>query len=279
MSNRKTPIVRYNVGGRVFEVSRNLIECHPGTRLAALSALVSAWDTNEVVFMDGNSDRFGYVLDYLRTGQVVLPSTIPKAAVLKDLRDYGFGNIPPNAVVADSACMDTMNGTMNLCTRCKQDSKRLGSPKGVYGASAGTVMEAMNLCDQYKEDMKTLDAEIARLQYKRSCLSVAQECFHCYMKNGVAACSPISFDFTDPFAVDDLCFRNFNETVFNEQLALYGLYLIRRQTANQDYSVHQLWLGKLSEKDQAQVPEYTNSYYYDSNYDNDYDYYDERLGW
>jgi len=252
MSRRKTPpIVRYNVGGRTFHISCELVARHPFTKLADMSA----WDDDsKSIFMDGNSERFEYVLDYVRIGEVVLPSTISKAALLRDLQYYGFQNVPPNAVVEYNASAGTVIEAMNVHDKSKEDPKTLDDPNTVVAHSAslgGTMMEAMNLCDQYKKDMKTLDAEIARLQYKRSCFSVAEECFHRCMKNGVGVNSSISLNSFNSMRDDvNRCFQDLNETVLNEQLALYGLYVIRHERAG-----NQLWLGKVSERDhQARVP-------------------------
>jgi len=67
----------------VFEVSRELVERHPATKLAIIAE--ESWDDSEAIFMDGNSERFEYVLDYVRTGHVVLPINISRTALLQDL--------------------------------------------------------------------------------------------------------------------------------------------------------------------------------------------------
>jgi len=118
------------MGGWSFEVSHELVERHPTTKLAILAE--ELWDNNKAIFMDRNSEQFEYVLDYVHTGHVVLPINISRTALLQDLKFYGFESIPPNAVMA---CTD----------------------------SASTLMKAMNLCDQYKQELQMLDMEIAQL--------------------------------------------------------------------------------------------------------------------
>jgi len=119
-------------------------------------------------------------------------------------------------------------------------------------------MKAMNLCDQYKQELQMLDAEIAQLQYKCSCFVVAQECFHRCIQNGVGVCNPMSLDTFHQKLMEDVdrCFRHFDETVFTEQLALFGLYLIQHEKCirNQHVSA-QLWLGKLYEEDPDRLPD------------------------
>ncbi len=61
--------IKFNVGGRHFEVSRDLIDTHSETMLGKLVS--DAWqeDPEEEVFIDRNGDIFAHVLDYLRYGR------------------------------------------------------------------------------------------------------------------------------------------------------------------------------------------------------------------
>lgn len=86
--------VKLNVGGKHFEVSRNLLEKEfkneNGNRSSMLSRLTSnRWvnDQDERIFIDCDGERFTYLLDYLRYGSVVLPINIPIDSFMKDL-DY-----------------------------------------------------------------------------------------------------------------------------------------------------------------------------------------------
>jgi hypothetical protein len=67
MSTNNT--IKFNVGGKHFEVSRDLIEAHSETMLGKLVS--DAWqaDPEETVFIDRNGDIFAHVLDYLRYGR------------------------------------------------------------------------------------------------------------------------------------------------------------------------------------------------------------------
>jgi len=71
--------VKFNVGGKHFEVSRALIDRHSDTMLGKLVS--DAWqeDPEETVFIDRDGDIFACVLNYLRYGSIDLPVTVPKS--------------------------------------------------------------------------------------------------------------------------------------------------------------------------------------------------------
>ena len=65
-----TNTIKFNVGGKHFEVSRDLMEAHSETKM--LGKLVSeTWqqDPEETVFIDRDGDIFAHVLNYLRYGR------------------------------------------------------------------------------------------------------------------------------------------------------------------------------------------------------------------
>ncbi len=240
MSNLK-PFVRYNVEGRVFQISHELVQRHPTTKLAIMAKQQQQqqqqWNNSDGIFLDGNSDRFSYVLDYVRTGQVMLPATISKAALLQDLHFYGFEHIPPDAVISYSAS----------------------------GEGSTTVKEAtttnVSADHYYEEALKTIDDEIAQLHYKRSCVVVAHECFQHYKRDGITSGGMV-LDNSSLKGNVNRCFSNLNEDVLNEQLALYDLYLRLHQPSingmKEVYKVH-LWVGKISEQHLIKV---VNRYIY-----------------
>ena len=83
-------IVKFNVGGKRYEVARSLISMYPKSLLA--KAAFSPWnqDNDEEIFIERDGDRFRFVLDYLRDGTVYIPATVAKEAVLLDLNYYGL---------------------------------------------------------------------------------------------------------------------------------------------------------------------------------------------
>ena len=64
-----TNTIKFNVGGRPFEVSRDLMEEHSETMLGKLVSEAWQADPEEPVFIDRNGNIFEYVLDYLRYGR------------------------------------------------------------------------------------------------------------------------------------------------------------------------------------------------------------------
>ncbi|KAL7529259.1 hypothetical protein ACHAXR_004829 [Thalassiosira sp. AJA248-18] len=92
-NNNNISTIKFNVGGRHFEVSRALVDQHPD---AMLGKLVSdAWqeDPEETVFIDRNGDTFAYVLDYLRYGSIDLPGKVPKSMFDRELDFYGINSV------------------------------------------------------------------------------------------------------------------------------------------------------------------------------------------
>jgi hypothetical protein len=133
-TSRASTIVRFNVGGRIYEVAQSLLEQHPDTMLARIAS--DTWsprgvgdddddakkvdsggdesdekksdgvdsgnnapgdDKSAALFIERDGERFRYCLDYMRDGGTVhLPPTIPKDALLQDLAYYGFQDIDPS---------------------------------------------------------------------------------------------------------------------------------------------------------------------------------------
>jgi hypothetical protein len=191
-----TPVtVHFNVGGTHYEVSRSLIESFPDTMLARICS--ETWqkddeDGNEPIFIDRDSERFRYVLDYMRDTKVSLPLSISKEAFLRDLQYFGF-NVDSDAINADYARDDAR--------------KHLGV------VVSGVVEEK----DTRLEKLSSTASECERTQ---RCLRVAHKCFVQYCEMGslllrfqshlrVEACAVFSADGDLP--------------ELNECLARYGL--------------------------------------------------------
>ena len=75
--------VKFNVGGRYYEVSRSMIQKFPSTMLARM--ISETWPPEVTLFIDRDSDRFRFCLDYMRDGEVWLPLNVPKEGILLDL--------------------------------------------------------------------------------------------------------------------------------------------------------------------------------------------------
>ena len=87
----KKETVKFNVGGKLYEVSRSLLEdLHPKTVLARMASDTWQGDPESTIFVERDGDRFRCVLDYMRDGRVDLPPTVSKASVLRDLDYFGI---------------------------------------------------------------------------------------------------------------------------------------------------------------------------------------------
>lgn len=79
--------VTLDVGGRIFKVLRQTIEARPSTLLACLLDDIG-FEEDIPLFVDANPDRFGYILDWYRHGEVFLPQTISVQAFIRDARFF-----------------------------------------------------------------------------------------------------------------------------------------------------------------------------------------------
>lgn len=61
--------VKFNVGGKHFEVSRALIDSHAESVLGKLVSDTWYEDPNKAVFIDRDGDIFAQILNYLRYGR------------------------------------------------------------------------------------------------------------------------------------------------------------------------------------------------------------------
>lgn len=80
-------LIRLNVAGTHYEVSREMLMRYQGSLLANLANTWNEDKFNSEIFIFRDGQLFAYVLDYLRSGKVHLPYSITLAALKKEL-DY-----------------------------------------------------------------------------------------------------------------------------------------------------------------------------------------------
>ena len=68
---------------------RQTIQAHPTTLLASLIEDISI-DCARAIFIDANSERFGYILDWYRFRQMHIPKDYPVKSILCDARFFLF---------------------------------------------------------------------------------------------------------------------------------------------------------------------------------------------
>ncbi len=105
-----TKVVKFNIGGQRYEVSRSLLRIYPESMIAKCASDEWQEDPDAEIFIEGDGDLFRYVLTYLRHGSVCLPITESKGALMKELEFYG--------IVVDEECISntTTDKIMALST-------------------------------------------------------------------------------------------------------------------------------------------------------------------
>lgn len=105
MRNDCNKLVRFNVGGTLYDVSYNaLMRCKDSSVLALSARLVSGkWEEGNgnkkscfidcdknPFFIDRDGTLFQYVLDYLHTGKHCFPPSVSAAAMKEEFEYYGI---------------------------------------------------------------------------------------------------------------------------------------------------------------------------------------------
>ncbi|KAL7556391.1 hypothetical protein ACA910_010864 [Epithemia clementina (nom. ined.)] len=93
--------VRFNVGGTVFEVAQSLLDQFPTTMLARMASETWHQKTtqHEPIFIERDSKRFRYVLDYMRDGKVMMPYGVATLESMEaEFAYYGFDRVSSDAI-------------------------------------------------------------------------------------------------------------------------------------------------------------------------------------
>jgi hypothetical protein len=88
MANTQKSVVNFNVGGKRYEVSRSVFESHSACMLAKIVSEQWQQDQESEIFIERDGTIFRYVLNYLRDGQVKMPISETKAALVTELEYY-----------------------------------------------------------------------------------------------------------------------------------------------------------------------------------------------
>ena len=100
-------VINFNIGGKRYEVTRSLFESQSDTMLAKIAS--EQWqedDPESEIFIDRDGTIFRYVLNYLRDGEVKLPISERKDALIKELEFY---NVDHDADKIDDSKEQTVN--------------------------------------------------------------------------------------------------------------------------------------------------------------------------
>jgi hypothetical protein len=102
-------IIKFNVGGTLYDVSQSLVDSYPDTLLAKSAS--EQWNGDpygDEVFIERDGYRFQYVLDYMRDGRANIPVGASKDAVLEDLKYYGFEDIKEGNIAKEVNAAQTV---------------------------------------------------------------------------------------------------------------------------------------------------------------------------
>lgn len=88
-----TAVVKFNVGGQSYQVSRSFLDLHPHTILAKCASKRWQKDPEFEIFIDRDGEMFRHVLSYLRDGRVKLPLTVTQEGLLLELDYYGVEGV------------------------------------------------------------------------------------------------------------------------------------------------------------------------------------------
>ena len=205
-NSEKTPTVKLNVGGKLYQVSTSLIESYPDSMLARLISDTWTKDTNTPIFIESDGVQFQYVLQCICPKKVHLPASVSKAAILQDLDYFGL--------LQDIQSGDVCDGCGNA-----QAARRMVQCKKMF-------WEEKEKCDSA---IKELNESIKTMEKKKEYLEIAHFCFQEYSKTGKL----------EDFFLSDHCNTNYDDErtkarvllkrspfyldLFQECMALYGL--------------------------------------------------------
>jgi hypothetical protein len=167
MTTDASSTVKFNVGGRLYEVPRSLVEKFPSTMLARMASDTWQKDPEATLFIGRSGERFEYSLDYMRADKVWLPLNIPKEAFLDDLDFYGFEDVDPRKIHGGSSNLAAAQHLL----KCKEEHEEFLSTckTNVKAAEMNVKAAAMN------DKAAAMNVEAAETTIK--CAELAYECF------------------------------------------------------------------------------------------------------
>ena len=204
--------VHFNVGGTPYQVSRSLLEQHADTMLARMASEIWQGEDpppEEAMFVERDGGRFGYVLDFMRDGQVSLPAKgkITEESLLKELTYFGFLNVDPSVITTEFHYLDIPR-YMALITQ------------------------------EYNEELANKTKQRDALNLNITCTTVAHACCIRYMTTGnLNVCFQTSngerigsLDYAVVAAVQGRSLEHGTEAL-NQSLAKYGLHCCNYNTS------------------------------------------------
>lgn len=180
----KVPMtVKFNVGGKVYEVSKSLLDIFPNT---VLSKMASSWSSaSSPIFIDRDPERFASCLDYMRgDGTVHLLETVSKSAFLKDLEFLGFVGVDETKIDDGKSTSQCVERCLQVTNSCKSRIARLEKEANDLDTKAKALNKELRAvrsdCCRRQEEIK-----LERVILKCFAASVAstEDCFQVNYKD------------------------------------------------------------------------------------------------
>ena len=210
MARTSPDVIRLNVGGAKYEVSRSLIDTYPTTMLARMVSETWHQDSSNEIFVDRNGQRFQYVLDYMRDQKVCLPMGVSTASIVKELDYFGFENVPADAIDGSVANWEAAEHV-----------------KMVYG--------------EYKDSIEKLEESMRMTEIERDLAMWAHRCYQEFMCTGKGR---ITFkeanekSYKPAFQRLNFDRKGLSLECFKSKLAKYGLKMDSYKFTEQDKLTH-----------------------------------------
>lgn len=95
MEENQSQIVKLNVGGKLFLTSSQTLTMYSHTFFSSLLSgrFSSTKDEQGAYFIDRNGEIFGVILDFMRTGEFLVPQNIDIRMVEREARYYGLDDL------------------------------------------------------------------------------------------------------------------------------------------------------------------------------------------
>lgn len=146
-STKKTfnsALVRLNVGGTRYEVSRGTLTLYEGSTLASLAKSWKEGKFNNEIFIFRDGRLFAYVLDYLRSDKVHLPYSITRAALKEELDHFQIpADMSKVFVEKDYYSIDRLNREIKQHMAAMEEKKK----------EVAAIIESYRLAHKFTESV------------------------------------------------------------------------------------------------------------------------------
>ena len=125
--------VKLNVGGVEYETTMEHISLLPKLfKIANERWLLDPESEMGEIFVDRNGLRFAYCLDYVRDGEVAIPSSITVESLVRDLKYYEVSDISANSIKNTKHGLPEMMASITLMSKQIGDDIKITSRKHTF---------------------------------------------------------------------------------------------------------------------------------------------------